>query len=208
MLYPIAMLAMLVLLATTGPFLVRAEVDQPAMPPQLEAPVFQALPDKPKVIDVRATPASLDEIAKWLSVNFELPYSRESPRLERVSQLRLHQLRSRAFSPLQSQAIGGEHSTPPPQAQREVVALYDDANRTIYLPESWTGASIVEQSVLVHEMVHHLQNLAGLKFACAGEREKPAYLAQDQWLRSYGRELEKEFDVDLFTVLALSACMN
>ena len=208
MLYPIALLAMLVLVAAAGPIHVRAEVDQPTMPPQLEAPVFQVLPDKPKVIDVRTTPASLDEIAKWLSANFELPYSSEPPRLERVSQLRLYQLRSRAFLPLQSQAIGGEHSTPLPQVQREVVAVYDDANRTVYLPESWTGASIVEQSVLVHEMVHHLQNLAGLKFACAGEREKPAYLAQDQWLRSHGRELEKEFDVDLFTVVALSACMN
>ena len=208
MLYPVALLAMLVLVVATGPIHVRAEVDQPTMPPQLEAPVFRVLPDKPKVIDVRATPASLDEIAKWLSANFELPYSSEPPRLERVSQLRLYQLRSKAFLPLQSQAIGGEHSTPPPQFQREVVAVYDDANRTVYLPESWTGTSIAEQSVLVHEMVHHLQNLAGLKFACAGEREKPAYLAQDQWLRSQGRELEKEFDVDLFTVVALSACMN
>ena len=208
MLYPVALLAVLVLVVATGPVRVRAEVDQPTMPPQLEAPVFQVHPDKPKVIDVRATPASLDEIAKWLSANFELPYSSEPPRLERVSQLRLYQLRSKAFLPLQSQAIGGEHSTPPPQFQREVVAVYDDANRTVYLPESWTGTSIAEQSVLVHEMVHHLQNLAGLKFACAGEREKPAYLAQDQWLRSQGRELEKEFDVDLFTVVALSACMN
>ena len=57
-------------------------------------------------------------------------------------------------------------------------------------------------------MVHHLQNLAGLKFACAGEREKPAYLAQDKWLRLHGLELEKEFEVDMFTVVALSACMN
>ena len=208
MLYPIALLAMLVLVAATSPIPVRAEVNQSTTPPQLEAPVFQVLPDKPKVIDVRATPAALDEIAKWLSANFELPYSAEPPRLERVSQLRLYQLRSRAFLPLQSQAIGGEHSTPLPQVRREIVALYDDANRTVYLPESWTGASIVEQSVLVHEMVHHLQNLAGLKFACAGEREKPAYLAQDQWLRAHGRELEQEFDVDLFTVVALSACMN
>jgi hypothetical protein len=60
----------------------------------------------------------------------------------------------------------------------------------------------------VHEMVHHLQNLAGLKFACAGEREKPAYLAQDKFLRQHGLDLEKEFDVDMFTVVAISACMN
>jgi hypothetical protein len=122
--------------------------------------------------------------------------------------LRLYQLRHKAFLPLSAQAIGGEYATPTPQNQREVVAVYEDATRTIYLPESWTGETIAEQSVLVHEMVHHLQNVAGLKFACSGEREKPAYLAQDRWLRLHGLELEKEFDVDMFTVITLSACMN
>jgi hypothetical protein len=99
-------------------------------------------------------------------------------------------------------------SAPVPGSQREVVAVYDDKTRTIYLPESWTGETIAEQSVLVHEMVHHLQNLAGQKFACAGEREKPAYFAQDQFLKLHGLDLEKEFDVDMFTIIAISACMN
>jgi hypothetical protein len=207
MFYPIALLAMLLIFAA-GPMNVYAEDDQSAMPPQLGAPALQTLPDTTKVINVRATETSTDEIAKWLSTNFELPYATEPPRLERVSQTRLYQLRHKAFLPLQSQAVGGEHSTPMPQYQREVVAVYDDATRTVYLPEGWSGESIADQSVLVHEMVHHLQNLAGLKFACAGEREKPAYFAQDRWLRLHGHELEKDFDVDMFTVVALSACMN
>jgi hypothetical protein len=208
MLYPIALLAMLVILALTGPINVRAEDDESAMPPQLGAPMLPPRPDPTQVINVRASETSTDEIAKWLSTNFGLPYASEPPRLERVSRLRLYQLRHKAFLPLQSQAIGGEHSTPMPQYQREVVAVYDDATRTVYLPEGWSGDSIADQSVLVHEMVHHLQNLAGLKFACAGEREKPAYLAQDKWLRLHGHELEKDFEVDMFTVVALSACMN
>ena len=208
MLYPIALLAMLVILALTGPLNVRAEDDQSAMPQQLGAPMLPAPPDPTQVINVRATQTSTDEIAKWLSANFALPYASEPPRLERVSRLRLYQLRHKAFLPLQSQAIGGEHSTPMPQYQREVVAVYDDATHTVYLPEGWTGETAAEQSVLVHEMVHHLQSLAGMKFACAGEREKPAYLAQDKWLRLHGLELEKEFEVDMFTVVALSACMN
>jgi Domain of unknown function (DUF6647) len=208
MLYPLALLAMLVIVALTGPINVRAEDDQSAMPPQLGTPMLPPRPDPTKVINVRATETSTDEIAKWLSTNFGLPYASEPPRLERVSRLRLYQLRHKAFLPLQSQAIGGEHSTPMPQYQREVVAVYDDATHTVYLPEGWTGETVAEQSVLVHEMVHHLQNLAGLKFACAGEREKPAYLAQDKWLRLHGLELEKEFEVDMFTVVALSACMN
>jgi hypothetical protein len=92
--------------------------------------------------------------------------------------------------------------------QREVVAVYDDARRTIYLPLGWTGMTASGRSVLVHEMVHHLQNLAGLKYACVGAREEPAYMAQRKWLDVHDLDLEKEFDVDLFTIVALSGCMG
>jgi hypothetical protein len=166
-------------------------------------------PGEPRLIDVRATdPSTLNEIAHWLSTNFDLPYTNELPRLQRVPPAQLYRLRYKALLPTQSQAIGGEHSTPLPESQREIVAVYDDSSRTIYLQQAWTGATATDQSVLVHEMVHHLQNLGGLKYECPGAREKPAYLAQNAWLNRSGLELEKEFDVDLFTVVALSACMN
>jgi hypothetical protein len=56
-------------------------------------------------------------------------------------------------------------------------------------------------------MVHHLQNLAGVKFECPAAREKAAYLAQDKWLARFGKSLESDFDVDMFTVVISSACM-
>lgn len=203
MLYPIAVFALLLIVAVNGPL--RAATDPPAPEPEQFAAPFQPSPERMRPIEVRATGASLDELAKWLSANHELPYSAEPPRLERVTPLRLYQMRRSAF--LSSRTVG-QGSTPLPGHQREVVAVYDDKTRTIFLPESWTGETIAEQSVLVHEMVHHMQNLAGQKFACAGEREKPAYLAQDEFLRLHGLDLEKEFDVDMFTVVAISACMN
>lgn len=178
--------------------------EQAAEPKQLGL-LLQPPPEKARTIEVRTTGASLDELARWLAANYDLPYSAEPLRLERVSRLHLHQLRHKAF--LSSQA-GGEGSAPPPGYRREVVAVYDDKNRIVYLPESWTGETIADQSVLVHEMVHHLQNVAGEKFACASEREKTAYLAQDKWLRQHGLDLKKTFDVDMFTVVVMSACMN
>jgi hypothetical protein len=57
-------------------------------------------------------------------------------------------------------------------------------------------------------MVHHLQNRPDVKYECPAAREKLAYEAQSDWLGSFGLSLEKEFDVDMFTVVALSACMN
>ena len=60
--------------------------------------------------------------------------------------------------------------------------------------------------MLVHEIVHHLQKIARLKFDCPMAREKMAYLAQDQWLERFGTNIEKEFELDKFTLLISSAC--
>jgi hypothetical protein len=92
--------------------------------------------------------------------------------------------------------------------QRQVVAFYNTKSKTIVLADDWIGTSLADQSILVHEMVHHLQNLGKLKFDCPSAREKLAYQAQDKWLGRFGMNLENEFDVDMFTVLISSACMN
>ena len=88
-----------------------------------------------------------------------------------------------------------------------IIAVYNDQTKTIYLNETWTGATATELSILVHEMVHHMQNLGGLKYECPGAREKLAYIAQDEWLKRSGLDLQQAFDLDMFTVLVKSACM-
>ena len=90
--------------------------------------------------------------------------------------------------------------------RREVVAVYSFPNDTIYLPEGSTGNTPAELSVLVHEMVHHLQNRAGAKFACIQESEAMAYAAQERWLGLYGHNLLADFEVDAFTLLASTRC--
>jgi len=56
-------------------------------------------------------------------------------------------------------------------------------------------------------MVHHFQNVAGLKYACAGEREKLAYDAQERWLGLFGKSLESEFRIDPFSRLVKTRCL-
>lgn len=140
----------------------------------------------------------------WLSSNFDLPAINDRPAIEFASKIKLATMRAkdRAHWLGLTLAEGIDQST-----QRQVVALYDSKSKTIFLPDDWIGKSPADQSVLVHEMVHHLQNLAELKFECPMAREKLAYLAQDKWLGRFGMSLEKEFDVDMFTVLISSACM-
>ena len=94
-----------------------------------------------------------------------------------------------------------------PTGQRpEVVALYQDELRTIFLPEEWSGRAPAELSVLVHEMVHHIQNLAGLKYACPEAREKQAFDAQERFLALFGTDLNAEFEIDPFTLLVRTNC--
>jgi hypothetical protein len=153
-----------------------------------------------------STPPSNDllrEILAWLPANFDLPTGIAAPAIKFLTRERLAAIRydrssaghDRDLSPARS--VGKE---------RDVVALYDDSSETVFLPIGWTGATPAEHSVLVHEIVHHLQKVARLKFDCPMAREKLAYLAQDRWLQRYGSGIEQEFEIDKFTLLISSAC--
>ena len=145
----------------------------------------------------------LDGIEIWLASNFDLPITKERPAIAIVSQAQLVAKRLHQNSPPEGAAHATAHADP---TQRRVAALYDDRARVILLADDWIGTSPADRSILVHEMVHHIQNLAGIKYECPMAREKPAYLAQDKWLGQFGLSLEKEFDVDMFTVVVSSAC--
>jgi hypothetical protein len=151
----------------------------------------------------------LTAIVTWLSMSFGLPANYDHPRVKLVSPATMNAVQFRGRVPLHSQGVSRAGSQPEHQAsQRDVEALYDDDTRTIYLPEGWTGKTPAEVSVLVHEMVHHLQNLAGSKFECPQARERLAYAAQNQWLARSGQNLMDQFELDALTVLLRTKCMH
>ena len=147
--------------------------------------------------------ALMTEIVAWLSANFELPATDNFPRVEFATPAKLTALRFGAFSGPREIASG---PASPLKVGGDLLAVYDTSTRTIYLAEGWSGTSRAETSILVHEMVHHLQNAAGLTYACVAAREQLAYLAQDLWLRRFGQDLTTAIDADLFTALARSLC--
>lgn len=161
---------------------------------------------------VRATtpfPVLLTQITKWLIENFDLAPAREHPRVELVSPARMAAVRFRGLAPDRPANVAAEVGrSSPPEFGLDVYALYDNQNRVIYLHQNWTDANPADVSVLVHEMVHHLQNAAGAKFTCPQEREKDAYRAQRQWLALSGRTLEDEFEIDPMTVLVRTNCLE
>ena len=144
----------------------------------------------------------LAAIETWLSVEFDLPIVREHPRLKLVSPVEIAGLRLKGLFPNPGTEIAANESS----AQGDTVAVYHDATQTIYLPKGWSGSTPAELSVLVHEMVHHFQNLLGLKHECPQEREKLAYIAQDRWLGLFGHSLADDFALDPFSLFVKTTC--
>jgi Domain of unknown function (DUF6647) len=135
--------------------------------------------------------ALLTAIVLWLSINFPLPANLNHPGIKFVSAAEMITVRTDVSAS---------------EISSDIVALYSNESKTIYLMDGWTGKTPAELSILVHEMVHHLQNVGQLKFACPEEREELAYKAQDSWLHLFGRDLEHDFQMDPFTILVKSKC--
>lgn len=131
-------------------------------------------------------------IVTWLSVNLGLPPDYDLPKVSRLPNTELAEFHYRGVEP---------------SKRRKVVAVYHDATETILLSDSWTGRSPADLSVVVHEMVHHLQKRSNLRFECATAREKQAYAAQEAWLRLFGRNLGSEFNIDKMTLKLATTCM-
>lgn len=151
----------------------------------------------------------LTVLVAWLGANIDLPVTYEHPRVEIVSVAKMAEVRYSRLASNSSDRFAAEgRRLAATETDGNVYAIYDDLDRTIYLPEGWTAASPVHVSVLVHELVHHLQNAGSMKFDCPQAREAPAYRAQSRWLELFGKSLEDEFEVDAMTILVRSRCMH
>ncbi len=137
--------------------------------------------------------ALLTAIVTWLSVNFGLPAIYDHPQIMMTTQAEITKLR---------------YGTDTTADGRAVVAVYDDVAAVIFLPQGWTGRTPAELSVLVHEMVHHLQTKGMLTYPCPAAREALAYSAQSKWLSQFRSDMARAFDVDPFTIKVLTSCMS
>jgi len=134
----------------------------------------------------------------WLSANFDLPTVQELPEIKyapaaAIASLRHHNAPS-------ANVIAADPADP------DTLAVYRDDTKTIYLREEWRGSTAADLSIMLHELVHHMQNVGKLKFECPQQRERLAYQAQERWLGLFATDLQKEFGLDAFTLLVKSAC--
>jgi hypothetical protein len=78
---------------------------------------------------------------------------------------------------------------------------YDPQSSTIYLVEPWSADNPQDVSVLLHELVHHRQQVAR-KWECPNAQELPAYRLQHKWLVERGLKAR----VNWLAVLIESSC--
>ena len=140
----------------------------------------------------------LTAVVLWLSSNFALQANFDHPRVEFVPAVEMAAMLPKDVRP--------QNHIASVQSTSEILSLYNNETKTIFLLNGWEGKTPAELSILVHEMVHHLQNVEQLKFACPEEREELAYLAQERWLNLFGRDLARDFRMDPFTILVKSKC--
>ena len=146
--------------------------------------------------------ALLTAIVTWIAANTDLPANYVLPHIRYASSTEITYVRYGAFSPDEKQKVAAALSALPGNERNTVVSVYDPKKQEIILPVGWTAVTPAEQSVLVHEMVHHLQYSAHLKFNCPQELEAAAYKAQEKWLQLFGKSLETELGLDGFTIFA------
>jgi hypothetical protein len=151
-------------------------------------------------------PLQIAELISWISANFELPEVRDLPRVELITVARMAAVRYRGLASDRDPVAAEAGRTAPPEIGQDVYAIYDDRTRTIYLHKQWDPAKPADVSVLVHELVHHIQNVTAMKFACSQEREKDAYFAQMAWLKKFNRTIEDEFEINPMAILVRTNC--
>jgi hypothetical protein len=132
-------------------------------------------------------------VAAYVAEALDAPLVAELPRVEFAEPGRVQALRYGGAEPDAPMALS-------------VLAVYDDRARIVTLQQGWDAADPVALSILVHEMVHHAQNLSGRRYDCAGAREAEAYAVQERWLALHGRSLEVEFEINPLTRFVLTTC--
>ncbi|MCZ7600771.1 MAG: hypothetical protein M5U09_27730 [Gammaproteobacteria bacterium] len=154
-------------------------------------------------------------IITWLSINYPLEYTGEYPDITfaPASQITDHWVSRTGALLFVDADLNTDGNLPSARdsdlltKDGKVVAFYDEPGRTIYLTDEWRADSPAHTSVLVHELVHHLQHLQGKAYRCPAAREQLAYRAQQDWLSMFDTTLEAEFEIDAMTLLVRTRCL-
>lgn len=88
-------------------------------------------------------------------------------------------------------------------------AIYKPEQRTIYLRDNWTPDTLLNRAVLVHELVHYLQDTNNVKAPCERAHEAQSYSLELDWLREQGVEDPYAFlETNQLAIILRSTCFD
>jgi hypothetical protein len=93
-----------------------------------------------------------------------------------------------------------------PATKSGYLALYHADSGTVLLRSDWDMRDLRDRSILVHELVHHLQANAGREYVCKGAMERQAYDIQAAWLEARGADLLEVMNMNGLFLYAVTRC--
>ena len=141
----------------------------------------------------------------WISVitGFTVP---EIPHIKKVT---LSELRYITFGCDHIQEINKAVCTTK-NPDELTLALYMPEKETILLYNGWDKDKKADQSILLHELVHHMQYAndydKDMAFCGSPALEAQAYELQTKWLEKYGMTLQKDLGIGPLFVHLLTQC--
>lgn len=96
-----------------------------------------------------------------------------------------------------------------------IMAAYVNGSSVLYLRDDFDPTSMQDQSILLHELAHYAQDMAGIPkkvmkdHGCIGsELEMPAYQAQFHWIQSMGLDPWVTSGVTPMSLMFSTMCSN
>jgi hypothetical protein len=91
-----------------------------------------------------------------------------------------------------------------------VMGIFDHDTNNIYLNQSIRALDQkIQDSILVHELVHYMQFQNNLPYTCLGQLEELAYKVQSQWLIENGRkDVYEELEISPLWVFIITQCAD
>ncbi len=91
------------------------------------------------------------------------------------------------------------------QRPNELHGLYDTNTNTIVLPDTWDRRKAWDMGVLIHEMVHYLQDMNDVDFQCTAQMEKDAWPIQQKYLKE---QHDYDWEYDSLWYMVISTCTD
>jgi hypothetical protein len=134
----------------------------------------------------------------WISAASGMPVPDRPPEIRHLPPHRL--------ALLANPNAGGDHPAYDPVQTSGYLALYHADSRTVLLRDDWQADELRDRSILLHELVHHMQAHADRSYLCNGAMEREAYGLQAEWLEERGGDLFDTLGMNGLGLYAATRC--